>query len=441
MKKTDVTPRTILKFWLPLAATWLMMSVEGPFLAAVIARMADPKYNLAAYGVAFSFALIVEAPVIMIMSAATALVRERLSHIRLRNFTVALNIGITGAMLFGLIPPVFRFIAMDLINLPESVARLTYGASILLLPWPAAIGFRRYYQGLLIAHNRTRLVAYGTVVRLASMAGSAMALHATGRLPGAWTGAAALSVGVISEAIASRWMAAPIVGTLMENNAVPAHPERLTYRAISRFYWPLALTSILSLGVQPLVTFFMGHARFAVESLAVLPVVNSLVFIFRSMGLSFQEVAIALMGDRWEGYRPLRRFALTLAAAVSICLGLVAFTPLSDLWFHVVSGLSTELTSFALTPTRILVLMPALSVIISWQRAVLVHGNRTAPISTATGIEVLGILLVLWATTVHLGWVGATAAALGFVVGRLSANAWLVRPLIQTRRNTQPRTS
>ena len=70
----------IFRFWLPLAATWLMMSIEGPFLAAVIARLADPKHNLAAYGVAFSFALIIEAPVIMILSASLALVAGKHSY-------------------------------------------------------------------------------------------------------------------------------------------------------------------------------------------------------------------------------------------------------------------------------------------------------------------------------------------------------------------------
>ena len=33
--------RNIFRFWAPLAATWLMMAAEGPFLAAVIARLAD----------------------------------------------------------------------------------------------------------------------------------------------------------------------------------------------------------------------------------------------------------------------------------------------------------------------------------------------------------------------------------------------------------------
>ncbi|MFI5142626.1 MAG: hypothetical protein ACHQHM_01210, partial [Thermoanaerobaculales bacterium] len=68
-----LTQRRIFAFWAPLAATWLMMAVEGPFLGAVIARLAEPKYNLAAWGVAFSFAMLVEAPIIMMLSAATAL--------------------------------------------------------------------------------------------------------------------------------------------------------------------------------------------------------------------------------------------------------------------------------------------------------------------------------------------------------------------------------
>jgi hypothetical protein len=32
---------SILWFWLPLAATWLMMAAEGPYVAAIIARMPD----------------------------------------------------------------------------------------------------------------------------------------------------------------------------------------------------------------------------------------------------------------------------------------------------------------------------------------------------------------------------------------------------------------
>ncbi len=163
---THRTQKSIFLFWLPLAATWLMMSAEGPFLAAVIARLADPRFNLAAHGVAFAFALLIEAPVIMIMSASTALAEDRLSFLRLRNFIYVLNGCVTAAQLLILIPPVFRFIMLDLVAIPSEVADLTYWALWILLPWPGAIGYRRFYQGILIRDGRTRLVALGTGVRL-----------------------------------------------------------------------------------------------------------------------------------------------------------------------------------------------------------------------------------------------------------------------------------
>ena len=71
-EETTLTYRRIFVLWVPLVLTWFMMAVEGPFLAAVIARLAEPEYNLAAYGVAFAFAIIIEAPIIMMLSASTA---------------------------------------------------------------------------------------------------------------------------------------------------------------------------------------------------------------------------------------------------------------------------------------------------------------------------------------------------------------------------------
>ena len=290
-----LTQRRILAFWLPLAATWLMMAVEGPFLAAIIARLTEPKFNLAAYGVAFAFAIIIESPVIMIMSAVTALAEDAPNFHRLRRFTYVLNLVITVFQVLLLVTPLFDWVARDLMNLPPEVERLTRTSLWILLPWPGAIGYRRLYQGLLIRSNMTRRVAYGTVVRLSTMGTTAFLLYRTGSLPGAWVGASALTAGVCMEALASRFMARSALRDLIE----PASSERtLSYREIGRFYAPLAMTSTISLAAYPVVTFFMGHAAYSLESLAVLPVVNSLSFIFRSPALAYHDTIIALMGER-----------------------------------------------------------------------------------------------------------------------------------------------
>jgi len=429
--ETRLSFKRILKLWLPLASTWLMMAFEGPFLSAVIARLPDETFNLAAYGVAFSFALIIEAPIIMMLSAATALVRDVPSYRKLRNFTFFLNGALTLVLVLLLIPPVFHRVMIDWIQLPAEVARLTRWALWILLPWPGAIGYRRFFQGILIRFNQTGKVALGTLLRLGTVITVALSLAYWGSLPGVVVGAAALSAGVVVEALAGRWMAQSIIRSLFRAPSpdIPSDTGKLTYRSIAAFYYPLALTALLALAVHPIATFFMGRSRLPVESLAVLPVMNALIFIFRSVGLSFQEVVIALLEENRRYYPTIRKFSYLLGGALLTALGLLAFTPLLDVWYQTISGLNPTLSQLAKIPTRIMVWMPVLTLWISFQRAVLVVTRKTQPITLASVLEVGGISLILWVTIYHLDFVGVVAAALAFVLGRLLANGWLFFPV------------
>lgn len=428
-QKKLLTQKTILRFWLPLAATWLMMSVEGPYLSALIARLTEPKFNLAAYGVAFSLALIVEAPVIMMMSASTALVKDYQSFNQLRKFNWGLTLLLTAIMIVFIIPPVFYFITEDLIGLPSKVSHLTHLAVIILIPWPGAIGFRRFYQGILIRNNLTRLVAYGTVIRLLSMSLAALLLYLFTNVPGVVVGASALSTAVIFEAIASKIMTKDIVKKIKLQATI--EENILTTREIFKFYYPLALTSLLTLGIQPFVTFFIGQSKMALESFAVMPVVTSFVFIFRALGLSFQEVVIALIGDSREGYPQLKRFAIKLASSLAGVLILIAFTPLAEFWFRSVSGLSDSLTDFAKLPLMIMSFFPALTVLISFQRAVLVKAKDTKQITYGTAIEFIGIILIIAICIKYFSMVGAVAATIAFVLGRIAVCTYLTPPSIR----------
>jgi hypothetical protein len=433
-KSQPLTTKKIIIFWIPLAATWLMMASEGPFLAAIIARLSAPKINLAAYGVAFSIALLVEAPIIMLMSAATALVKDRDSYLKLRNFSYSLIGIITLLMLIILFPPVFRLITRNLMDLPEDVARLTYLATAIMLPWPAAIGFRRFYQGILIRSHLTRRVAYGTILRLATMSATGLVCFIFFQPHGAVVGALALSVGVTVEALASRIMVHSSIRMLRALEPKPQGLERLSYKSIIIFYYPLALTSILNLGVFPMVTFFMGQSRMPLESLAVLPVIHSLVFIFRSIGLSFQEVGIALLGEKQKNYEPLRNVAILLGLAVLILFSIVSFTPLAFLWFNNLSGLSLELSKFALLPTKILTLTPALMVLLTFLRSLMVNSRKTKQITLATTIELTTVIILLVFTTQVFGMIGAVGAAVSMAIARMLSNGYLLFPSISVLR-------
>lgn len=407
--------RAIVAFWLPLAATWLMMSAEGPVIAAIVARLGAPVENLAAYGLAFTLAWLAESPIIMLLSASTALAADGPSFRALRRFSARLNAAVTGLLLLILLPPLFRALAEGLMGLTPEVARLTHRAALLLLPWPAAIGYRRFYQGILVRNHQTRRVAYGTGVRLATMAFTAAALAWLSTLPGACIGALSLTVGVVGEAAASRWMARSLVrGLLAEPVAGRPAP---TQGELARFYLPLALTSMLAMSVGPLLTFFLGRGAHALACLAAWPVVQSFAFLFRSGGVAFQEVGVALGGDH---LRAVRRAAAALAAITCATFAVILFTPLADMWFRRVLGIGPELLSFALPAARLMVLLPALEYALSYLRSGWILARRTRVITAATALEVATVTGAMTLLVSGLGWTGIFAAGVAITLGRLA---------------------
>ena len=213
----------------------------------------------------------------------------------------------------------------------------------------------------------------------------------------------------------------------------PAPAAMPSYTALGRFYLPLAMTPLIALSVHPVVTFFLGHGNRPLESLAIMPVLYALTFVFRALGLSFPEVAIATLKDGEENRTIVRRFAIYLAAGLGGGLSLIAFTPLNVFWYATVSGLPDELVHLAIPPLQILALFPTLTVAIGYQRALLINRGITLPVTVATAIEAAGIFLVLALLISYSALPGVTAAALAYLLGRLMALLYLCWPVAAAR--------
>ena len=57
------------------------MGIESPMLAAFVARMATPEITLAAWGsLVYPISLVVEGPIIMLLTASTALANDLPSY-------------------------------------------------------------------------------------------------------------------------------------------------------------------------------------------------------------------------------------------------------------------------------------------------------------------------------------------------------------------------
>lgn len=198
-------------FWMPLALMWGMMAAEQPVVAAFVARMREPELNLASYGVVFALALFVESPVIMLLTAGTALAGDRPSYRRLLVFTHLLAGGLTALHLGIGLTPLLGIIVLRIVGAPYRVFELGRGALLLMIPWTGAIAYRRLWQGVLIRFHRTGVVPVTIATRLAVSA-ALLALGYGAGMNGVHAAAAALSAGVVTAAwppSGRRWFPSP----------------------------------------------------------------------------------------------------------------------------------------------------------------------------------------------------------------------------------------
>jgi hypothetical protein len=316
-------------------------------------------------------------------------------------------LGLTSVHLLVAVTPLFDLIVGRVIGAPQEVWQPSRRAFLLLTPWCAAIAYRRLWQGVLIRFRKTILIPLTMIIRLSIVFALLMIGYAL-KLPGASLACAALSIGVISAAVAAYLFARPLIRHL---SVVSLNEQTLSWSGLLSFYIPLALTSMMSLSAQPLLSIGLARAAHPLESLAVWPVLTGLLFLVRSLAIASQEVVVALSGDR-DGFRALRKFTLLVSAALTILLASIAFTPLSRLWFAHVAGLKSDLLSFTAIPIMVLFIIPGLDTFMAWNRGLLVHLKRTPIISQAVGLNLVVLITVMFAGAAVLQLNGAVLASI-----------------------------
>ena len=375
------------------------MGVEIPALSAVVARLANPVVNLAAYGgIVFPLALIIESPIIMLLAASTALSKEWDSYLKMRRFMMIAGALLTLLHVLVVVTPLYYVVVGDLFGAPEAIKEPARVGLLIMTPWTWSIAYRRFHQGVLIRFGHSRTVGIGTAVRLAAD-GLVLAIgYAIGSVPGIVVATSAVAAGVMSEALFVGWRVRPV----LQHELRPARPigPPLTYRAFARFYVPLVLTALLSLLAQPIGSAALGRMPDPLISLAVWPVVSGLVFIVRGSGIAYNEVVVALL-DQQGSTALLRRFAGLLALCTTAILAFLTATPASGFWFGRLSALPEPLVDMARSALWLAIPLPALSVMQSWFQGAILHGRDTRGITEAVAaylVTMVGLLIagVIW---------------------------------------------
>lgn len=415
--------KRILDTWWPLAASWMLMGAELPALSAVLARLENPKINLAAYGgVVFPLALIIEAPVIMLLAASTALCKDYDSYRKLWRFMMVSGASLTLLHILIAFTPLYYVVVEDIIGAPKVIVEPARIGLMIMTPWTWSIAYRRFNQGVLIRFGHSKAVGIGTVVRLTVDLIVLLAGFMIVTIPGIIVATSAVAAGVVSEAIYAGIVTRPVVNNELKN--APPLEKPLTLGGFFKFYIPLAMTSLLLLLVQPIGSAALSRMPNPIDSLAVWPVVSGLIFLLRSIGMAYNEVVVALL-DKPLSTHSLRRFTYLLAGIVTALLFLITVTPVSHFWFLGIQGLSPELAALAITVMWIAILIPGMNVLQSWYQGAIVVSHKTRGITEAVAIFLVITTVIMGAGIAWRQITGLYVVLAAVAVGMFTQTIWL----------------
>jgi len=412
----------LLRFYLPLALSGLLMTLQQPVVMSVIARTTSPKESLAAYGLALSVAVLLESPIQMLLTAGAVLAHDKPSFRLLQRSTLAAGATLAGLAAILAFTPLGQVFFHHILSAPSKISAHTVVALRVMVFWPLVVAWRRLYQGILISLGQTRAISYGTVGRLVVIAAVAFLVAVPAGGPGAVAGTSALMAGAVFEALfVTGWLR--LAGRSM--NDAHSETEALTLGRLGRFYWPLALTSVLTVLSWPLINAGIGRSAMSEQSLAAWPVILSLLWLFTTPLQMLQQMTIALAAD--TDLRAVRHFALGFGAVMSGLLGLICFTPLLEVLLVRVLTTPAEIIVPVVLAGRLLVPLPFLAATEAFCQGFLIQRKCTAVVRTAMGINLLVLSSAFIIGTQRGSVPGFLLAPAAMTAGLLAEVGWLWR--------------
>ena len=247
------------------------MSIESPMLSAFVARMATPEITLASWGsLVYPISLAIEGPIIMLLTASTALTENRKAYNKLFKYMVIMSIVFSLIHFLLAFTPLFYFLADGLMNVPDELLEPGRIGLQIMTPWTIMIAWRRLNQGVMIKYGNSKSVAIGTVIRLVALVFVLSYGKWFTSLSGIIVGSSAVAIAVTVEALYAHSAVQKIL-----NHKLPASSDHaeITRQNFTKFYLPLAITPLATLLIHPIGAAGMSRMPEALSSLASWPVV------------------------------------------------------------------------------------------------------------------------------------------------------------------------
>jgi hypothetical protein len=429
--KVGVSLKKMISLWkqfIPLSLSDVTMFFGDPIMNTTLAHLPDARLNLAAVGIAKSQAIFFESPIIMLLHASNALAISKKSREALWKFMVISIIALSGLLFILTIPPVFELIGFNFLGISKSLLEKSRVILLILVLWPAAIGWRRYYQGILIRHEHNKIVGMASIGRLVFTI-AALILGYWMKLSGHILAGLTLVGGVIFEALVVTMAAKrlnlffhyKLLGSAAENSKeedigrndrseVSQLPKNL--REVWRFYWPLANSMLVVWGGRALLVGILARAVDSSIALAAWPVGWSLIILVANATRMVQQIIIRNKDQISKSF--LLGFTLSVGLTFSLILFALGFSDYGIAIVDTFVGDDPIMKKNVLSAITMTGVLPILVALQNACQGFLISEGRTSRINIATWIGTI-VLLSVTVFGVGQGWTGVKSASVAMI--------------------------
>ncbi len=357
MPDSPLTLRRFVRFYAPLAATSLLLTVTNPLLTAALARTANPAAALAGYSVAFALCGVLYSPLLVVQQVAATRLLEGRDLEPVRRF--ALVTGVLFSMLAAVVAftPFGEWVFSGPIGVRGNVLSEALEAMRLLWPVPLLTGIRATHQGRLVAGHRTHPIAAATGTRTAVLAVVAFGLAWTAG--GAWVGGAAFTAGLIVEASVVGFARAPEPHREGADDVTLLEAGLGEGDELLRFSAPLMLNVLLWWSTPLIIDAVLARTPEPELALASFAVVEAVAWFLTAPVGQLQHASIALVEDR-PSHGKVRLWGGVLAAGVFAFLGAMAMPGVREWHLDLVFSLEPGLLAHAARALPVAALYPLL---------------------------------------------------------------------------------
>jgi progressive ankylosis protein len=415
--------RQLVQLWqqfIPLSLSDISMALGDPLTTTTLAHLPDARNNLAAVGVAKAIAIFCESPIIMLLHASNALAPTQLSRQALWQFALIASGAMSLLLALTTLPFVFEIVGEGWLGVSPSLSGTIRSTLSIMILWPFAIGWRRYFQGLLIHDGQSNAVAQAGIIRL-SVVGGILAGGFTLSANGAVVAGMSLVWGVIAEAIAVTYLARKLGTTkLPEIRSSPELPQDLA--GVWKFYAPLGGTMMLGWGAKAALVGIVARSNDGSIALAAWPAAWGLVLVIANSTRMVQQIIIRNRKSIPD--RVLITFAISVGIACSLILLAVSGTQMSEAAIGYFIGGDTELIARVRPVLLICAVMPLLVSLQNALQGFLVSEGRTWGVNQAAWVGAIVMLSAAYLGS-QLGQNGAISAAIGMILENVMEISYL----------------